>query len=143
MKDQRLPSEMLSLKHLFQSTFLLLCLALLIVGASIYHDLGKVSWSWFQRSGTAIALLGGIMTYRSIVRDGIKGVGSGNPALLPGTIVGSNEDGTVKFECNEEAKTFLIQNFYDRLSGFIGAWLIILGTLISGYGDLIGSLVQK
>lgn len=101
---------------------------------------------WFQRSGSFMVLIGALLGYRSIMRLGVKGVGGVNDN---GTFIGKieetyeSEDGRqmVKFAKDPERETYLFQVALDKVAGFLGAIFAVLGTIIWGYGDLVGRLL--
>lgn len=117
---------------------------LLSVAYSIYLDWGSHSWIWFQRSGSLLALTGAILGYRSIVRLGLKGVGGASPTAIMGTIVSVDDSGPrqmLKVSYDEETLSILHQAAIDRLAGYFGAGMMVMGTIIWGYGDLVGQLL--
>jgi len=125
-------------------TSFLFLLALAIVVTSIYSDFGSKSWLWFQRSGAVVVFFGAILSYRSIVRLGKSGVGGAPVFFATGTVVSTDSSGPVqKMKVTYDAKTEeqFTQHDLDKAAGFIGAWLMSIGTLIWGYGDLVGLML--
>lgn len=133
------------MKTLLSSIQFLLILALLIVAFSIYADKGCSSWIWFQRSGSILVIVGALFTYRSIVRLGIQGVGSLNISILKGRIESTTDyPGTtqkVNISFDEKTHKSIHEDRMDKLAGYIGVFFMLTGTLIWGYGDLLGSLM--
>jgi hypothetical protein len=128
---------------LASSRFLLLLTAV-VVAASVYADWGQSNWLWFQRSGSVIALVGAVLGFRSIVRLGKAGVGGANPVFLRGTVKsvdGSGPVQRVRLAYDDETKETLRQSTLDRDAGAIGAILLLLGTVVWGYGDLLGRVL--
>jgi len=118
---------------------LLLLLAVSIFVVSVYADLGKHSWCWCQRSGSLIVLIGAVMGYRSVFRRGFKGVGGENTQFMVGTLKSyDNNENTMKVGLSEKDRDALAQDFWDKAAGYIGIILMIYGTLLWGYGDLLG-----
>lgn len=126
------------MKNTFTNIPALTIVAVAVTAISIWRDYGSESWLWFQRSGSIIVLIGAILSYRSILRVGLHGVGGTNPTLLKGTVTNSNPDGTINFKYDAESKKLLNEAFWDKVAGYIGAILLVYGTLIWGYGDLLG-----
>ena len=122
---------------------LILLFSMGIMVASIYCDYGNEAWVWFQRSGSVMVLCGAILTYRSVLRIGLQGVGGAEPHFIRGTVMGTQENGNVNIKFSEESRQLLREAFKDKLAGFIGIFLIIFGTLVWGYGDLIGCVLKK
>jgi len=112
--------------------------AVTVTAVSIWRDYGSESWLWFQRSGSITVLIGAILSYRSILRVGLHGVGGTNTTLMRGTVINSNADGTINLRSDAESKKLLKEAFWDKVAGYIGAILLVYGTLIWGYGDLLG-----
>lgn len=115
-----------------------------VVIASIWADWGSESWTWFQRSGSFIALTGGVLGYRSIMRMGVDGVGGANTAILRGKVESVDDSGPVQkvsVSYDEDTRRYLHEATLDSIAGYLGAFLILLGTLIWGYGDLLGRVL--
>lgn len=87
-------------------------------------------------------LCGAILTYRSVFRLGLQGVGGAEPHFLKGIITGTRENGTVDFKCDLESQHKLQEAVRDKLAGFIGIFFIVFGTFVWGYGDLIGRILS-
>ena len=121
---------------------LILLFSIGIMVASVYCDYGNEAWVWFQRSGSVMVLCGAILTYRSVFRLGLQGVGGAEPHFLKGIITSTRENGTVDFKCDLESQRKLQEAFRDKLGGFIGIFFIVFGTFVWGYGDLIGRILS-
>jgi hypothetical protein len=116
-------------------------LAILIVAISIYADLGTRSWVWFQRSGSIVVLIGAFLGYRSILRLGKSGVGGVNPVAVMAKVISTDNTGPttrVRVALDERTQRLLQEAEYDKLAGFVGVFFIVFGTLVWGYGDLVG-----
>lgn len=99
---------------------------------------------WFQRSGSFVVLAGAVLSYRSVVRLGIHGVGGVNTTVIMGKVESVDDSGPrqrVRLSLDEEKK-FLREVAADRLCGYVGAILLVIGTLIWGYGDLLGNVFK-
>lgn len=121
----------------------LVTVAVIAVSVSIYFDRHACHWVWFQRSGSLAVLIGAVLGYRSIVRLGIAGVGATAPPFIMAKIVSVDDSGPVQMvntAIDESTQKLLNDATYDKRAGLAGAFLIILGTLIWGYGDLLGLL---
>lgn len=132
------------MRRLFRSTPLLLLLVLGVLVTSIYKDIGSESWIWFQRSGAVLVLIGAVLGYRSVVRLGIGGVGGAPVLFAKGTVVSVDDSGpvqTMKVSYDTETEERFLQHELDKVAGYTGAWLMALGTLVWGYGDLLGRLL--
>src|SRR5690348_7185482 len=81
------------MRRLLSSIMPLCSVAAAIVVASIRFDLGQTSWLWFQRSGSLVVLLGAVLSYRSIVRLGVRGVGGVNTTVLRARLVSVDDTG--------------------------------------------------
>lgn len=132
------------MKKLLTSIPLLLFAALTATVVSIFLDYGSKSWLFFQRSGSLVVLFGAMLSYRSLFRDGYQGYGGINTQIQKVKLGGySNTDGTVKIIFSDEQKRQMKEAFWDKIAGYIGAILIIYGTIIWGYGDLLGAAVNR
>jgi len=133
------------MKRFLSNTSLLFLLGVFITSISLYSDWGSDSFCWFQRSGSLLVMIGAILSFRSIVRLGKKGAG-GAPsrgatiAKIKGSFL---KDGRrmVQIEQNPDDLEYDNQVGLDKLAGYIGAIYAILGTIIWGYGDLLGKIL--
>ena len=112
--------------------------AVTVTAVSIWSDYGSKLWVWFQRSGSIIVLIGALLSYRSILRVGLHGVCGINTAVLKGTVVSTDTAGRLNFRYDTESNQRLKEGFWDKVAVFIGAILLVYGSLIWGYGDLLG-----
>jgi hypothetical protein len=121
-------------------------LAVVVVAVSIYFDLGKQHWLWFQRSGSLLVIIGAMLTYRSIMRLGVQGVGGAPVSFGRGAVMSVDDSGPlqiVSVELDDETKEMLAQEQADKLFGYFGVFTILLGTVVWGYGDLLGGLFSS
>lgn len=132
------------MKVILSSVPLLLVAALVSAAYSVYLDWGTASWVWFQRSGSLLALTGAILGYRSIVRLGVDGVGGAIPTVVRATVVSIDDSGPTqmaKVSYDEATISMFRQAAIDRTAGYVGACMMIAGTVIWGYGDLLGMVL--
>lgn len=121
----------------------LITLSLIAIGSSIAIDYGCVSWIWFQRSGSLVTAFGALLGIRSFVRLGLKGIGGASSPIKMGTITNSHmKDGKVLLgiKLSEESMKSEIEDWIDKISYMIGIIHALIGTVIWGYGDLLGRL---
>ncbi|AXK66463.1 hypothetical protein DCN14_28795 [Burkholderia sp. IDO3] len=60
-----------------------------------------------------------------------------------GKIVSVDDSGpiqTAKIKYDEETIERFRQDGLDKVAGYLGAWMIVLGTAIWAYGDLLGQV---
>lgn len=115
--------------------------SLIISGYSLYIDWGSEAFIWFQRSGALVVLAGAILSYRSIFRLGINGVGGApDSGATIATVTGYTDDGKVLIKHSQEYLDSQRQVMLDKFCGYIGAILAIVGTVICGYGDLLARI---
>ncbi len=126
---------------MLKNPFILALFSVIIMGFSIFLDFGSTSWVWFQRSGSIITVLGALMGVRSFFRIGIQGLGGATPYFEVGIVKSSKiESGKILVDVDpeEESKTARKEDRKDKFSMLIGIIHIIIGTIIWGYGDLLG-----
>lgn len=132
------------MNRVFKNIPTLTILGIGIASVSLYADWGNESYVWFQRSGSLLVLIGVILSYRSIFRLGVKGVGGAPTGARIAKIKGSYTDDNVRqmvqVEHSHEDIEYDRQVFMDKLAGYIGALFAIFGTVIWGYGDLLGKI---
>ena len=132
------------MRGLLSSIPLLFVGALVATAYSVYLDWGTASWVWFQRSGSLLALAGAVLGFRSIVRLGVAGVGGAYPMAIKGIGVSVDSSGPVqKMKCvyDDETLATLRQATLDRFAGYVGAYMMVTGTVVWGYGDLLGLML--
>lgn len=132
------------MRRLLTSVMFWLVISTTVVGFSIRADLGSAAWSWFQRSGTILIVAGAFLSYRSIVRLGVAGVGGANTTLAIGKVISADDSGpaqTLRVVYDDETREHFRQAAHDKVAGILGAFLILLGSAVSGYGDLAGRLL--
>ena len=86
------------------------------------------------------------MGIRSFFRIGIQGLGGATPVAEIGIVKGSRvEDGKllVDIELTEESLKARREDRMDKRSMLVGIIHIALGTIVWGYGDLLGALVSR
>lgn len=106
---------------LFTNIWFLSAVATLWTILAIVTSLRTTDWTWFARSGSVDAILGGILTSRSVLR------------LSPAE--------RVRIRHMTVVETFTAQEFQDQerdsLAVQLGVFLLVGGTLIWAYGDLL------
>lgn len=75
---------------------------------------------------------------RSIVRLGEAGAGHEGGAEQA-RVVGSTSDGRIRFRYSQETVARCREAKHDARAAVIGLVLAIFGTLVWGYGDLVGN----
>ena len=123
----------------------LILFSVIIISLSLCFDVGNDSWVWFQRSGSLVTVFGAILGVRSFIRLGSEGIGGATPFAEIGTCSGSRvEDGKVlvSFQPDDECIKAREEDRKDKVSVIIGLIHLIIGTVIWGYGDLLGRIFQ-
>jgi hypothetical protein len=100
-------------------------------------------WVWFQRSGSLLTFSGAILAARAIVRLGREGARPA-PQTEIVSLVGSyyDERGQLmaKTKRTPEAIARKREEKKDEAALVLGFVVGLLGTIIWGYGDLLGKL---
>lgn len=117
------------MKSLLANTSLVTAIGLIVVFISLAASAYSGQWHWFGRSGSVMTMCGVILMIRPIIRLGLK-----EWIRVQNTINGGS------FESTEEEIEADRQSVLDHVASQIGYVLTILGTVIWGYGDLIGRL---
>jgi drug/metabolite transporter (DMT)-like permease len=119
------------MKTLLSNILLVSVVALISVAISLVASFYSEQWHWFGRSGSIMAICGVILTIRPIIRLGLK-----KWIEVQNTIDGGS------FKPPPEEKEKDRQSDLDHKASQIGSFLAILGTIIWGYGDLVGRLLN-
>lgn len=96
---------------------------------SVHCDWGTAQWLWFQRSGSLAVLFGGVLTFRRLIRFGPK------KQFQESKIISGGHAAPTPEEIQADA-----EEWKDTLSSYVGVWLMVIGTVIWGYGDLLGKV---
>lgn len=73
----------------------------------------------------------------------LVGVGGTQTTVIRGRLASTNDDGTVNLTYDADTVEWLRQAQRDKTAGYLGAYLIVIGTIVWGYGDLLGALLAK
>lgn len=117
------------MERILCNVWLLVGFAGLVVGVSFLASCITGKWHWFGRAGAIATMMGVILSIRSIVRKGLdewvqsqNTIDGGGAALSPEDI--------------EEER----QERLDAKAAVIGVIMVLAGTIVWAYGDLIGGL---
>lgn len=113
--------------HVLSNAVLIMILAVLWVIASVLISASCRDWKWFSRAGSVLAVAGGILAARMLLRLGAAAVVAAQHTIDCGHFVPTAAEAQASY-----------QSALDVHASEIGLWFIILGTLIWGYGELIG-----
>jgi hypothetical protein len=112
---------------------------------SIAHSALTHDWVWFQRAGSILTLAGVVLAARGLTRQARSGVGPSSPFSIADIVGSSMEDGQPMVQVVHSPET-LAERREDELDakaagrGFV---LAVIGTVVWGYGDLVGWLFLK
>ena len=112
------------LSNIYLFPFLAICAVCLSLVASYTTR----NWDWFARSGSIVTMVGIILSVRPILRMGVAKYIEEQKTQDNGSILGDTPK-----EIVEDRQLKL-----DVLGLYIGNFMTVVGTLIWGYGDLLG-----
>ena len=116
-----IPSRGSLFLFLFTNRTFLCTLALLWFAFSIYLSVRTKDWSWFSRSGAILCIIGAVLSCRSVLR------------LTPQERIRIRNMNIVEvFSESEKA-----EQERDSSAVIIGVSLLVSGTIIWAYGDLL------
>jgi hypothetical protein len=92
-----------------------------------YHD-----WTWFNRAGGVIVLLGGLLATRRIIRLGVKELFKADHTTSGGHIVPTPEE----VESDR-------QDRLDIWAAKCAFWVVSAGTIIGAFDDLLGRFYDE
>ena len=118
--------------HMSTRNALLLSLVCILLG--IWHSLNTQDWSWLARSGSVIVIIGILLTSSQIIENSRRLKKRRH-----------YEENNFHRDFASDLKQSSIENRYAYeediwVSGLHGLYLLIAGTLIWGFGDLLGGL---
>ena len=121
--------------NLHLSTRKALLLSAIVIAGGIWFSLKQTDWSWFSRSGSLIVIIGILLTSSQIIENSRKL-----------KIRRSQHDHNFKRDFANEIKEqtlkrsrSLDEDIWEN--GLRGLYLLVSGTLIWGFGDLVGALL--
>jgi hypothetical protein len=122
-------------KHFTLSTrkALLLSAAVIIIG--VWFSIDRDDWSWFARSGSIIVVIGIFLTSSQIIENShrLKMRRSHREHNFHRDFAEDIKRGTL------ERSRILDEDIWEN--GLRGFYLLVIGTLIWGFGDLAGYLI--
>jgi hypothetical protein len=104
-------------------------ISLVIVIGSFVVSVCSRQWHWFSRSGAILTVSGMILTVRPIIRLGLKGLLEEQSVINCGGVTPAPEETKAENQRKLDAK-----------SSLVGLFLLVIGAVIWGYGDLLGGL---
>ena len=113
-------------------------LAALAVIAGVAASLATGDWAWFSRSGSAVVAIGIVLTSRQVFEHNRRlqeyqrhGNGHGTAAGLPA------HDWAGENSIRQLIRSRSREEEYWRTE-FTGFYMLVIGTLVWGFGDLLG-----
>ena len=122
------------MKKLVTNIPAIICSAFIVEIFFIILSIRSCDWTWFSRSGGILTLLGGILAARRLIRKGIEQILHEEFNKDWGSVADKPCD--LK---NEEVK----QTKNDITAAHLAFYIIVLGTLIWAFGDLINRFAQN
>ena len=124
--------RLLSRKHLLLSTRKALLLSFIMLNGGIILSLHLFDWSWFSRSGCLVVVIGIFLTSSQIIENSrrLKSRRSYNEQNFYRDFADD-----IKQQALERSRGLEEDIWENGLRGF---YLLIVGTLVWGFGDLIG-----
>lgn len=97
-----------------------------VVTISLYVSVGSCSWAWMSRSGGVVALLGAMLGLRRIFLVGpTEFMAEDEPLVIHGN------------QFNVKAMFQRVQRTTDGYAQALGLLLVLVGTLLNSYGDIV------
>ena len=124
-------------KHaLHLSTRRALLLSIAVIACGIWFSLKLLDWSWFSRSGSLVVIIGIFLTSSQLIENSrrLKMRRSSHDHNFNRDFA----DDHIKHTLDRSRS--LDEDIWE--SGLRGLYLLVSGTLIWGFGDLVGSLLQ-
>jgi len=122
--------------NLHLSTRKALLLSIIVIAAGIWFSLKLTDWSWFSRSGSLIVIIGILLTSSQVIENSrkLKTRRSRNDHNF-------NRDFADDIKNRDlERSRSLDEDIWEN--GLRGLYLLVTGTFIWGFGDLIGPLLR-
>jgi hypothetical protein len=123
-------------KHLLLSTRKALLLSLIMLGSGIVLSLHLFDWSWFSRSGCLVVVIGIFLTSSQIIENSrrLKSRRSYNDQNFHRDFADKHKQRAL------QRSRGLEEDIWEN--GLRGFYLLIVGTLVWGFGDLAGLLLS-
>lgn len=132
------------LRSFIASNFLLMLLTFCSIAFCAWSGWSSYvsgEWAWFQRSGPLVAFMGAAVAGRSIIR--MSAGAQPYTGIERVTLMASTPDGRATVRRSPEAVKAQREGDKDGRAALLGLVLGLIGTLVSGYGDLPGRYLQR
>jgi hypothetical protein len=122
--------------NLHLSTRKALLLSVIVIGGGIWFSLEQSDWSWFSRSGSLIVIIGVLLTSSQIIENSrkLKTRRSQHDHNFNRDFANDIKEQTLK------RSRSLDEDIWEN--SLRGLYLLVAGTLIWGFGDLAGLIVN-
>jgi hypothetical protein len=123
-------------RHVLLSTRRAVLLSLIVTASSITFSLKTGDWNWFARSGSLVVIIGIFLTSSQVIENSRR-------LRSRRTHHVKNFDRDYAEESRKESLSrsrILDEDLWEN--GLRGFYLLVIGTLIWGYGDLIGHIAD-
>ncbi len=119
-------------KHLLLSTSNALLLSMLVLTAGILLSIEQDDWTWFARSGSMIVVIGIFLTSSQVIENSrrLRSRRNHHEQSFHRDFAGDIKRGTL------DRSRSLDEDIWEN--GLRGFYLLVVGTLVWGFGDLAG-----
>ena len=107
-------------------------LAIAVTIISAIASAASHEWTWFGRSGAIVTMCGMLLSVRRLIRYGPDEMARSESAICGGRY------GDAEYE--QVALVEARQRLRDHRATMIGVYLLLWGSIVWGYGDLVGRL---
>ena len=119
-----------AVRSLLANRLFLLAVAVAWVGFSVFLSVTTSEWHWFQRSGAVVVGVGVLLSTRRLVRLGTAGLYRDETTIDGGHAVPTGAE----LAADRQRRA-------DISAMYLGFSMVVFGTVIWAYGDLLGRLL--
>lgn len=122
-------------RHVLLSTRLAVILSLIATVSSAIFSIRTGDWNWFSRSGSLVVVIGIFLTSTQVIE---------NSRRLRSRRTNRIKNFDRDYAEESRKQTLSRSRILDEdlwANGLRGFYLLVIGTLIWGYGDLIGQII--
>jgi len=129
------PSHKKNRQSLHLSTRKALLLSIICIAGGVWLSLNTVDWSWLARSGSLVVIIGILLTSSQVIENSRK---------LKSRRTHREQNFNRDYADDIKRRTLERSRSLDEdiwQNGLRGLYLLVAGTLIWGFGDLVGVLL--
>jgi len=109
--------------------------AVIAVTAHLYWAIRTGKAEWLQRSGASVIICGIFIVARPLIRSGVDRIANQQLPRYPGTFAMATDSWKKHDDAIAKIRPEIVRDV--QAERFFGVVVIVIGTVLNGYGDLL------